>query len=209
MARATKGAAAAKPMTAEEQAKEKQEYYETLKERARQVAGAETRIRNELEAYTLEAPKEDFARARTALKVHAGRFDASIRKHAKATGIDPDILRAVIAVEQRREPTVPKTYKKSNKGAQGLTQLMPNTVKRFNVRVDDPDDAIRGAAESIAEVQKRLHTKDPYFLAASYNAGDPWVRSYGGAMPAILPKETENYLAIFDEAYRAAKEPTK
>jgi soluble lytic murein transglycosylase-like protein len=98
--------------------------------------------------------------------------------------------------------------KKSKAGAEGLMQIMPATAQRWNINVDDPRDSIRGAVDVVAELQTRLGTTDPLFLAASYNAGDKAVRGYAQAT-SDLPSETKKYVAAVDLAYLALSDPNR
>lgn len=187
---------------------EEAEFLETLKARARAVELATLRIHEDTPTFKATVPKDQYSRSVKALSVHAAPFSSTIEKYSKARGVDPDIVRAIIAVEQRGNDT-PGTYKVSPAGARGIAQLMPDTAARFKVNTKSQKDSIRGAVEVVAELQERLHTKDPRFLAASYNTGDKIVRELGTNLPSMLAPETRNYVGMFDETYNHLKSKPK
>ena len=60
------------------------------------------------------------------------RYDAAIIRHARRRGLNPGLVKAVIAVESQFTPTA-----LSHCGARGLMQLMPATAKDFGVKACD------------------------------------------------------------------------
>jgi soluble lytic murein transglycosylase-like protein len=60
------------------------------------------------------------------------RYDAVIIRHARRRGLNPNLVKAVIAVESQFKPTA-----LSHCGARGLMQLMPATAKDFGVKACD------------------------------------------------------------------------
>lgn len=60
------------------------------------------------------------------------RYDAVIIRHARLRGLNPNLVKAVIAVESQFKPTA-----LSHCGARGLMQLMPATAKDFGVKACD------------------------------------------------------------------------
>jgi soluble lytic murein transglycosylase-like protein len=60
------------------------------------------------------------------------RYDAVIIRHARARGLDANLVKAVIAVESQFKPTA-----LSHCGARGLMQLMPATAKDFGIKACD------------------------------------------------------------------------
>jgi soluble lytic murein transglycosylase-like protein len=60
------------------------------------------------------------------------RYDAVIIRHARRHGLNPNLVKAVIAVESQFKPTA-----LSHCGARGLMQLMPATAKDFGVKACD------------------------------------------------------------------------
>src|ERR1041385_7779556 len=70
-------------------------------------------------------------------------YDDLITKHAARTGLDPNLVRAVVGQESGGNPRAV-----SPKGALGIGQLMPATAKRFGVTDPfDPEQNIRGATD--------------------------------------------------------------
>jgi soluble lytic murein transglycosylase-like protein len=108
-----------------------------------------------------------------------------IESAAKATELQPDLLRAVL----RQEAQYPGAV--SEKGAQGLMQLMPSTSEQFAVRdVFDPKQNVDAGARLL----KRLFDKYKGNLGmalAAYNAGPAAVDEAKG-IPDI--PETRSYV---------------
>ena len=118
--------------------------------------------------------KIDFAR--TALNLDA--FKNEIAAAAASTGVDVALLRAVIHAESAFNPMA-----LSNKGAQGLMQLMPGTAG--DLGVSDAFNAaqnIDGGARYLAQLLKDFNG-DVKLAAAAYNAGEAAVQKYGGVPP--------------------------
>lgn len=104
----------------------------------------------------------------------------------------------------------------SPKGARGLWQLMPDTARRYGLRVDaDTDERLdvvkstRAAAEYLRDLYAEFH--DWPLALAAYNAGEQTVQQAmartGGTVFSIaaraLPSETQNYVpAVFDALAR-------
>ena len=99
-------------------------------------------------------------------------IDAAIEKAARATGLDPALIRAVIRVESSFDSNAV-----SGAGAQGLMQLMPGTARELGVT--DPFDAeqnVMGGATYLAKQLKRFG--DVRLALAAYNTGPGRVNSY-------------------------------
>lgn len=119
-------------------------------------------------------------------------IEALIAKTAQRESLDPALIRAVMRQESGFRPCAV-----SNKGAEGLMQLMPATAKLLHV--PDPFDPAQNVAAG-AELLKQLLTRyngDLRLALVAYNAGA--VRA--DAAPAgPYPAETQAYLAnIFAE----------
>lgn len=114
-------------------------------------------------------------------------FDAIIDGHARAQGLSPVLVRAVIEAESAFNPRAV-----SRVGAMGLMQLMPGTAKDLGV-VDafDPSENIRGGTTYLRKLLDRFDNDVPLALAA-YNAGPGAVERYGHVPPY---RETRNYVA--------------
>jgi len=118
--------------------------------------------------------KIDFAR--TALNMDA--YKDEIAAAAASYGVDVALLRAVIHAESAFNPMAV-----SNKGAQGLMQLMPGTASDLGV-VDAFDTAqnIAGGAKYLAQLLKDFNG-NTQLATAAYNAGARAVQKYGGVPP--------------------------
>lgn len=111
-------------------------------------------------------------------KLNRDAFRAEIAAAALEFGVDEALLRAVVHAESAFNPNA-----LSNKGAQGLMQLMPGTAD--DLGVDNPFDAtqnIRGGAQYLAQQLKSFQGDEKLAMAA-YNAGPGNVTKYGGVPP--------------------------
>ena len=112
----------------------------------------------------------------TALNLDA--FKDEIAAAAASTAVDIALLRAVIHAESAFNPMA-----LSNKGAQGLMQLMPGTAG--DLGVDDAFDVaqnIGGGAKYLAQLLKDFNG-NTQLATAAYNAGESAVQKYGGVPP--------------------------
>lgn len=139
--------------------------------------------------------KIDFAR--TALNL--GAYKAEIAAAAADFGVDTSLLRAVIHAESAFNPMA-----LSNKGAQGLMQLMPGTAGDLGVAdAFDAAQNIRGGARYLAQLLKSFNGNSQLATAA-YNAGQGAVQKYHGIPPY---DETQLYVqrvATLRERYQKA-----
>jgi soluble lytic murein transglycosylase-like protein len=101
-----------------------------------------------------------------------------VNKLAPEYGVNPRLALAVIRAESNFEPLA-----RSEKNAQGLMQLIPETAARFNV--SKPFDPIQNVRGGLAYLRWLL----AYFqgnvtlVAAAYNAGEGAVNRYRGIPP--------------------------
>jgi soluble lytic murein transglycosylase-like protein len=119
-----------------------------------------------------------------------------LRKAADHTGVDYDLLKAVIAVESGFDAQAV-----SPKGAVGLMQLMPATAQRFGVEASrqrsvqqqlaDPAVNVPAGARYLNHLMNLFPGRLDLVLAA-YNAGEGAVRRAGQAIPPF--QETRNYV---------------
>ncbi|WP_353174784.1 lytic transglycosylase domain-containing protein [Delftia acidovorans] len=119
-----------------------------------------------------------------------------LRKAADRTGVDYDLLKAVIAVESGFDAQAI-----SPKGAVGLMQLMPATAQRFGVEASrqrsvqqqlaDPAVNVPAGARYLNHLMGLFPGRLDLVLAA-YNAGEGAVRRAGQAIPPF--QETRNYV---------------
>ena len=109
-----------------------------------------------------------------------------IERQARAKGLDPDLVHAVIRAESAYRPDVV-----SPKGAVGLMQVMPDTGKRFGVsELDHPENNLRAGTAYLRYLLNRFNNV-PLALAA-YNAGEGAVARHGNQIPPY--PETRGYV---------------
>jgi len=114
--------------------------------------------------------------ANTALNLEA--FKDEIAAAATSYGVDVALLRAVIHAESAFNPMAV-----SNKGAQGLMQLMPGTAGDLGVTdAFDVAQNIGGGAKYLAQLLKDFNG-NIQLATAAYNAGEGAVQKYGGIPP--------------------------
>jgi hypothetical protein len=100
--------------------------------------------------------------------------------------IDPDFISSVIRAESNFNP-----HAVSNKGAQGLMQIMPQTATQLGMRnAFDPKDNVEGGTKYLRELLERYNF-DMVKALAAYNAGPQRVEQYGGVPPYA---ETRAYI---------------
>jgi soluble lytic murein transglycosylase-like protein len=93
----------------------------------------------------------------------------------------------MVAVESGFDPLAV-----SPKGAQGLMQLLPSTMRRYRVeRPFDPRENLRGGATYIKDLLQHYGNNMELALAA-YNAGEDAVNRYGRRIPPYA--ETQAYV---------------
>ena len=112
-------------------------------------------------------------------------YEEIIAFNARLQGVRTDLVRAVMQVESGFNPIA-----RSPKGAMGLMQLMPETMKEFHVsNAFDPAENIRGGVAYLKQLLDRYSNNEVLALAA-YNAGP-------GAVKGAVPRngETEYYVA--------------
>jgi Transglycosylase SLT domain len=105
---------------------------------------------------------------------------------SEAQGVDPMLVRALIQVESKFRPTA-----RSRKGAMGLMQLMPSTVREYNVRNPfEPKANIEAGIKHLKTLIDRFGSSLELALAA-YNAGPGAVEKFNGVPPY---RETRDYV---------------
>ena len=116
-----------------------------------------------------------------------------VNQNAPQFGIDPRLALAVIQAESGFQVSA-----KSNKNAQGLMQLIPETAVRFNVRrITDPRENIRGGLAYLRWLLS-FFEGDVDLVTAAYNAGEHAVERYRGVPPYA---ETREYVARVTGVY--------
>ena len=113
-------------------------------------------------------------------------FAKQIRAAAAQNGVDENLISSVIFAESNFASRA-----LSSKRAMGLMQLMPQTVRRYDVHnAFDPAQNISGGTRYLKQLLDQYHGDLPLALAA-YNAGPERVAEYGGVPP--FP-ETRDYI---------------
>jgi len=122
-----------------------------------------------------------------------------VNKLAPEYGINPRLAMAVIRAESNFEPSAV-----SQKNAQGLMQLIPETSIRFNVKKPfDPEQNIRGGLAYLRWLLAYFQG-DVVLVAAAYNAGEGAVNRYRGIPPFM---ETRDYVKRIIELFKKAEHP--
>lgn len=114
-------------------------------------------------------------------------YDDIIRTHAEANGLDFHLVKAVMITESNGNPQA-----LSQKGAQGLMQIMPDTATLLDLRNPfDPSENIQAGARYLRSLYQ-LFRGDLELVLAAYNAGPQRVIDSNWAIPRI--NETVNYV---------------
>ena len=136
----------------------------------------------------------------TQLEAIQPRIHAAIEAGAAAAGLDPLLLKALVAHESNFQP-----FSLSSAGAMGLTQLMPGTAQ--DLGVSSPYDIEQNVAGGARYLRQQLNAfgGDLSLALAAYNAGPNAVRTHGGVPPyqetqAFIGKVLTTY-----NGYRAAE----
>jgi hypothetical protein len=105
-------------------------------------------------------------------------FGAMAAAAARRHDLDPELVRAVVAVESGFRPEAV-----SPKGAQGLMQLMPATARSLGVKdAFDPAANLDGGTRHLRALIDR-YGGDVKRALAAYNAGEGAVARHGGVPP--------------------------
>uniref|UniRef100_A0A9E7ZS73 Lytic transglycosylase domain-containing protein n=1 Tax=Bosea sp. NBC_00436 TaxID=2969620 RepID=A0A9E7ZS73_9HYPH len=105
----------------------------------------------------------------------------------------PEFVLSVAQAESRYNST-----SFSGKGAYGLMQLMPATAQAFGVDICDPKDNVRGGIAFLRELTAKY--RNPVYVLAAYNAGEPAVIEAGGVPPT--PETVGFVAAVLNEFYQ-------
>jgi soluble lytic murein transglycosylase-like protein len=133
-----------------------------------------------------------FDTALTAAKSSRGQIERVIGASARALGVDPALVEAIIASESGFDANAT-----SRAGARGLMQLMPQTAASLGVA--DPYDAgqnVRAGTRYLRSLLDRFGNVE--LAVAAYNAGPAAVERYGGVPPYA---ETQSYVRIVMARY--------
>jgi soluble lytic murein transglycosylase-like protein len=108
-----------------------------------------------------------------------------VRSKADAYGLDHRLVQAVIQVESNFRPGAV-----SNKGAQGLMQIMPSTGA--DLGLTNPHDVEGNIEAGVRYLRMQMDRfGSPTLALAAYNAGPGQVERYGGIPPF---RETQDYV---------------
>jgi len=120
-------------------------------------------------------------------QVNSSIYDYIINEKARKYGVEPSLIRAIIAVESGFNPRAV-----SRKGAIGLMQLMPSTASLFGARDPfDPEQNIEAGVRYLRYLIKKFGNKR--LAVAAYNAGETAVKRYNGIPPY---RETKNFVSM-------------
>ena len=155
---------------------------------------------------TYAVPRAETVRATRYVAADRGwQFESLISEHARLNGVRSDLVRAVVQVESAFNPNAI-----SPKGAMGLMQLMPATMRQYGVRnAFNPVENVRAGVAYLRDLLDRYSNNEELALAA-YNAGPGAVDKHGQAVPPY--RETRNYVAKINkmtEAGRVEPRPNK
>jgi soluble lytic murein transglycosylase-like protein len=131
------------------------------------------------------------------------RYATLIETHARSNGLDPALVKAVVAVESAFDPLA-----LSIKGAIGLMQVLPDTGERYGLAADarqsiaqklrDPATNVRIGTRYLRDLLARFENDLPLALAA-YNAGEGSVASHANHVPPFA--ETRMFVRLVQQVY--------
>jgi len=142
------------------------------------------------------------------------RFDSLIARNAKRAGLDPALVKALIAVESAFDPAAV-----SGKGALGLMQVIPETGVRYGVAGDRKKTVEQKLLDPVINLDigtrylsdlLTLYANDIPLALAAYNAGEQAVSRYNNQVPPY--PETQQYVKLvqqFHKLYRPASSVTR
>ena len=131
----------------------------------------------------------------------AAQYDSIIESAAAKAAIQPNLVRAVIAVGSGFDAAAV-----SKQGKAGLMQLTPEKAKRYGVtNIYDPGENINAGTRYLSDLIRRFDNNLPVALAA-YNAGEDAVERYGGRIPPF--SETLAYVPAVLKIYNQLLPPT-
>ncbi len=126
-------------------------------------------------------------------------YDEIIKQHSEANGIDPRLVKAVMIVESNGNPRAV-----SNKGAQGLMQIMPDTAQFLELQNPfDPSENIQAGIRYLRWLSE-LFSGNLELVLAAYNAGPQRVMQHNMAIPPI--NETIDYVKRVKAYYGRLKD---
>jgi len=128
-------------------------------------------------------------------------YEGIIAQASQRFKVDPSLVKALIKAESDFDNRAV-----SDKGAQGLMQLMPETANAMEVANPfSPEENIFGGTRYFSLLLDRFKN-DKILALAAYNAGPEAVETYGGIPP--FP-ETKSFVAKVLDYYERYKSSTK
>jgi soluble lytic murein transglycosylase-like protein len=112
-------------------------------------------------------------------------YDPIIESASDRNGVPARLVKALIQVESAFQPRA-----RSNKGAMGLMQLMPETARQYQAR--NPYDPTANIEAGTRHLRSLLDQFELPLALAAYNAGEAAVRKFGGIPPY---SETQAYVS--------------
>jgi soluble lytic murein transglycosylase-like protein len=184
-----------------------------LDERYQIFFKGETNLDAAARAAAATPANEEFSRSRIYQYVtrhpNAAKFGPLIERDAKLHGLDPALVKAVIAVESSFEPNAV-----SPKGALGLMQVTPDTGARYGVVADkarsaeqkllDPSINLSIGTRYLSDLLA-LFANDLGLALAAYNAGEQAVQHYKLSIPPF--PETQEYVKLVRQFYALYRPP--
>jgi soluble lytic murein transglycosylase-like protein len=133
-----------------------------------------------------DAPAADARSAADPAELLRGTpYGEIIAAMSEAHGVDPLLVRALIQVESNYKPAA-----RSRKGAMGLMQLMPATLRIYNVR--NPFDPRANIEAGVKHLRSLIDRFGIELALAAYNAGEGAVAKFKDVPPYA---ETRNYVS--------------
>ena len=128
------------------------------------------------------------------VRVQAHPYRTEVEQVARAHGLSPNLVSALMAVESDFDPTAI-----SPKGARGLMQLMPLITRYYRVyNPFDPQQNIEGGIRYLSDLLQLFDNQLPLAIAA-YNGGEGLVRKHGG-VPPMLESYVNKVLALYEQS---------
>lgn len=124
------------------------------------------------------------------------RYEPIIIKHARKSGVDVNLVKAVMAAESGFNPGAI-----SPKSAMGLMQVIGPTAARYGVseaQLMIPERNIYAGVRYLADLS-RMFKGRPELIIAAYNAGEGAVYKYNRKVPPYA--ETQNYVRTVLQFY--------
>ena len=128
----------------------------------------------------------------------ASSYEGLIRSASNRHNVDAALIRAIIKVESDFDSSA-----RSQKGATGLMQLMPETARLHNVAdLYDPSDNIEGGVRHLKLLLGK-YQGDLALSLAAYNAGIKAVERHGGIPPFAETRDYVKRVLSYYQTYRA------